>query len=396
MKLIAILSSELKEGGGFNQSINAILQVQRLSKSFFDFEVITTKKSNLFFLNQKKIISKYIKLSVIDRLILFFIHSNIFKIFLSKFRIIAPFEKKLLNFNCDLVYFVSPDRICFSFQKLNYIFSIWDLAHRDNPEFPEVRYFNEFSNRDYLYKFSLSKAYAIVVDSDLLAKKASFSYGVDIDRFIVMPFSPSPFIKKVKNNSTAIFLKYDIKDNYLLYPAQFWPHKNHIRIIQALNLIKTKNMRNVPSVIFIGSDKGNLNYIKNAIFESKLEKYVKILGFVPPDELGYFYQNSMGVIMPTYFGPTNLPPLEAWLYGRPLIYSSHLSLQSKNAALYSDPDSATDLAKAIIKISDKKIKALLVKEGFKIIKSINSDRYLSEKLLLDKICRFKSRSECWE
>ena len=33
------------------------------------------------------------------------------------------------------------------------------------------------------------------------------------------------------------------------------------------------------------------------------------------------YKNSLALVMPTYFGPTNIPPLEAFALGVPVLYS---------------------------------------------------------------------------
>ena len=59
--------------------------------------------------------------------------------FLKKIEKYSPFEKKLIAHQIDLVYFLSPTSLALSLEKLNYITTLWDLCHRDNPEFPEVR-----------------------------------------------------------------------------------------------------------------------------------------------------------------------------------------------------------------------------------------------------------------
>jgi glycosyltransferase involved in cell wall biosynthesis len=69
------------------------------------------------------------------------------------------------------------------------------------------------------------------------------------------------------------------------------------------------------------------------------------------------------LVMPTYFGPTNLPPLEAWTVGRPLIYPRHLAAQVGDAAGLFDVDDARSLATAIARLDDSEQVDRLVANG---------------------------------
>ena len=48
MKIIAILDNAIGAGGGFDQGLNAINQMQRLSINRFDFEVFKILYNELF------------------------------------------------------------------------------------------------------------------------------------------------------------------------------------------------------------------------------------------------------------------------------------------------------------------------------------------------------------
>jgi glycosyltransferase involved in cell wall biosynthesis len=71
-----------------------------------------------------------------------------------------------------------------------------------------------------------------------------------------------------------------------------------------------------------------------------LTNNVKIFNFLSNEEIKYAYKNAVALVMPTYFGPTNIPPLDAWANELPVIYSNHLSEQTSDAALYVDPNSS--------------------------------------------------------
>ena len=138
MKIIAIIEKPITYGGGFNQALNAIQQMNRLSIDKFEFSVVNTTKENIIHLKQLKIESDYIKITFFDRLLSKLYTGRIWSLIFSKLKIITPFEKCLIHKDCDLVYFVEQYSRAESLQNLNFIATVWDLCHRDQLEFPEV------------------------------------------------------------------------------------------------------------------------------------------------------------------------------------------------------------------------------------------------------------------
>jgi glycosyltransferase involved in cell wall biosynthesis len=397
MKVIAILDNLIGMGGGFDQSLNAIVQMQRLSSSRFEFEVLTIDMENVDFLRRLGIKATTLKMTILDRFVIRFSQSRLWKKVQIRYKLIGPLEQKLLDLGCDVVYFISPTgALLASLQKLNYITTLWDLCHRETPEFPEVRYFDAFFSREQNFKHTLGPALLILTESERLADIASQYYGINRDRFLAMPLSPTTFIQDVHAiNKEGILEKYGFKEKYFFYPAQFWPHKNHIRILQAL--VKLRDIHGwTPKVVFTGKDYGNLNYIKNFTKINRIEEQVDILGFVPSEDLRGLYENAMAVVMPSYFGPTNIPPLESWSLGVPLIYSSQLAEQAGNAALLVDPDSSEELVSAMLQCRKLDVRAQLIRAGYIRFAEISKQRKTAEKKLIISLERFQVRRQCWE
>ena len=65
-----------------------------------------------------------------------------------------------------------------------------------------------------------------------------------------------------------------------------------------------------------------------AISAHGLTDQISIIGFVDSAELAALYRGAAALVMPTYFGPTNLPPLEAWAVGTPVIYPEAFKAQA--------------------------------------------------------------------
>ncbi len=395
IKIIAILDNSIGAGGGYDQALNAIVQIKKLSRGRFNFEVVTTHKVNLKFLRQIDITATTIKVTAIDKLIAKISQNGIWHSIQYRLRIIGPLEKKLIHMGCDLVYFLTPSNLPLALQKLNYINTAWDFCHRETPEFPEVRNFNIFSIREKIYKTILGGALFTLTDSHKSSKAASNYYGVDQSRFVDMPFGASPLLEGAGHlTDCEVLEKYTLKQGYFFYPAQFWAHKNHIRILQALIILRNKyNWR--PVVVFSGRDYGNLGHIKKFIKNYDLVDQVKVLGFVPHEDLKGLYQNSVGVVMPTYFGPTNLPPLEAWNLGVPLIYSAEFYDQAKGAAILVNPDDANELSDALYSIQNLDLCNHLKSAGKKRLEEIEAERKVAEKRMCQLIESYSRRRESW-
>jgi len=108
-----------------------------------------------------------------------------------------------------------------------------------------------------------------------------------------------------------------VSRRYFFYPAQFWPHKNHLVILLALfNLVLKQDsvLADNLKIVFCGSDRGNLRSIKQYATELGIADRVLFLDFVSTDKLNFLYSSCLALIYPSFFGPDNLPPLEAMMH----------------------------------------------------------------------------------
>ena len=394
MKVIAVLEDDAASGGGFNQALNAVLQMRNLCAGRYEFEVMTTRESNAVLLGKLGVRAEVFAFSVADKLLSYLASSPWWQAAQVRLRLTGPFEKRLLRRGCDLVYFVTPSPRASALQRLNYITTVLDLCHRDTPEFPEVRAFAEFELRERLYRTSLPAAIAVLTDSPALAETAARRYGVDRERFIPMPFAPAPFLEDAASaDKAAVLGRYRLGEGYYFYPAQFWAHKNHIRILQALVLLKERG--HAARAAFAGGDKGNRPHLEAFVASAGLRDQVRFLGFVPAEDMRALYQGCRAVVMPTYFGPTNIPPLEAWLIGKPLIYSSHLGEQAGDAALTVDPDDPDALAQAMLACGNPETCTRLVRAGTLRLQHVEQQRKDAEAALLARLRQFEARRACW-
>ena len=394
MKVVTVLENSITAGGGFNQALNAILQMQLICKGQFEFEVFTTKLENIAHLEKFGISAVVFSFSIVDKLLAKLSCNVWWQAIQGRIKLVGSFEKKLLARGCGLVYFVTPSVIPSALQRLNYIITVWDLCHRDMPEFPEVKNFTQFYARDNYYHNHLSPAVLVLADSVQLADAISRRYGVDRERVLPMPFAPAPFLDSERaTDIDEVLKKYSLVEGYFFYPSQFWAHKNHIRILEALLIL---NESGIPfTVVFAGGDQGNRGYIERFVKQHNLNNQVRFLGFVDAEDMRGLYEGCIAVVMPTYFGPTNLPPLEAWMIGKPLIYPLQFVSQAGNAAILIDPDDAYDLADAMKACLNKQRCEEMAMKGRMRLQEIDLRRKESEGELLVRLIQFEKRLRCW-
>lgn len=263
-------------------------------------------------------------------------------------RWLSPLERLLRRLKVDLAFFPSPDRRAMQLYTHSYIFTIMDLAHLEHPEFPEVSGLGEFERREQLFTATARKAVALIADSEPARRMIVERYGVPESRVFAAPFLASSTVREFKadpQTATAIRRRYGIKSPYIFYPAQFWGHKNHKYIVRALGEMRTRYGW-APQAVFCGSDKGMLGAILQMARDLGVDDLVTYCGFVAAEELPYLYQDTLALVMPTYFGPNNIPPLEAQSMGVPVCYSDFPGFREHfgNSVRYIDLDDPGTLA----------------------------------------------------
>ena len=197
--------------------------------------------------------------------------------------------------SCGVDLMIYPESTRLSFEAgVPYIMAIHDLQHRLQPEFPEVSADGEWERREYRFRNGARCAMLLLADSEVGKEDIlNFygSYGVTPDKVKVLPFLPACYLatdlSRVERERVRTI--YRLPERYLFYPAQFWPHKNHARIVQALGLLKQEHNLDIP-VVFCGSNAGEIRertFREVMSLSSQLgrEKQIHYLGYVPDEDM---------------------------------------------------------------------------------------------------------------
>jgi glycosyltransferase involved in cell wall biosynthesis len=402
MRIAVLFDQTIQLGGGFNQSLSIANLLRDNRSADYEFFFITTDRVIYEEFKKCGIHLHYIRISIIDKFIAALINNNLIFSILKKFNLSSKhkFVTYLNKRRIDLVYFTFHSPLALNLKHHNYILTVFDLCHRDYLEFPEVRENNTFEKREIFYKKCAPKAIKILTDSEMGRQNLIRRYRLDDDRIVTFPFLPARSViisdEDYHKNYVDIKNKYNIPGDYIYYPAQFWPHKNHIYIIDGIKRLLDKyNVR--LNAVFSGSDKGNLKYILKYAKRIGIEDQIFYTGFVPSQEIPYLYKQSTALVMPTYFGPTNIPPLEAFALGVPVLYSNLPGLrdQVENAALLLDLSNPESMAKNLMKLNNNNdLKQKLIANGFELFSSLmDTSHWMKLKNIFDD---YEVIMKCWK
>jgi glycosyltransferase involved in cell wall biosynthesis len=138
------------------------------------------------------------------------------------------------------------------------------------------------------------------------------------------------------------------KGRFLLYPANFWPHKNHRALIAAHHQFRQDHPDSDLMVVCTGAPSEAMRDV--AAYAAALSPgSFSFAGYVSDAELVSLLQASAALIYPSLYEGFGMPILEAMAIGKPVLCSNVASLPevAGDAAVLFDPNRVDEIAAAI-------------------------------------------------
>lgn len=236
-----------------------------------------------------------------------------------------------------------------------------DLQHLHYPAFFGLaeRYWRERTYRAYCVQ-----ATEVVMMSHWGKQDIVSRYGLAPDKVAVIaggavnadyaPLSPQ--------QALALRVRLKLPPAFLLYPAQAFEHKNHLRLFEALGLLKAQGLE-LP-LICTGGLRPRVAQLRERA--AALGIGVSFTGYLAPAELRSLYEMARGLVFPSKFEGWGLPVTEAFEAGLPVACARATSLpeHTGDAALLFDPDDAVDMAAALKRLwSEEALRGGLAAKG---------------------------------
>ncbi len=267
------------------------------------------------------------------------------KVWLRGAPLFFPVVRAIANKNCDLWIFPRQD-IWSSRFPVPALAAVHDLMHHYEQHFPEVGGLGRQHYRQRYMQELVNCSLGILVDSPVGKQHVLESFKADPEKVFTLPYVPPAYIYESKVSSD-FDSKYHLTGKFLFYPAEFWPHKNHFRLIDAMARIRVScsDIR----LILAGYFGKGYSRVRSHVEKLGLHDHVHFAGYLPEADMPEFYRRARALVFPTFFGPTNIPPLEAFALGCPVAASGIYGMpeQLGDAALLFDPRSEQEMADCI-------------------------------------------------
>jgi glycosyltransferase involved in cell wall biosynthesis len=261
------------------------------------------------------------------------------------------FQRSLDEQGIEFVWFASH---YFEECEQPYMATVWDLAHIVYPWFPEVGAEGEWERRQHYFERYLGRPARVIVPNEALTGLLVNAFPMPRERVVEIPFAtPEWALEPHPHDDGEVLRRHGIEEPFLFYPAQFWAHKNHITGLRALRELNAG--RDTPlSLVFVGSDKGTLEHVRSVAAELGVADQVHFLGFIEQGDLVSLYGRAHALLYLSFFGPSNLPPLEACALGCPVVCADvpGMRIQLGDAAAFAAPTDVAGFAAAVRRLDD--------------------------------------------
>jgi len=163
-----------------------------------------------------------------------------------------------------------------------------------------------------------------------------------------------------------------VPGRYLLYPANFWRHKNHELLLTAFGIYRAAHPQSDLKLVLTGAGPGGAPPRRDELMEAArrmgLAGWVVFAGYLPDADFAALLTGCAAMIFPSLFEGFGMPVLEAMAAGVPVACGNLTSLPEiagrPPAALLFDPRRPAEIVEAIERLeSDPAWRAGLIERG---------------------------------
>jgi glycosyltransferase involved in cell wall biosynthesis len=304
---------------------------------------------------------------------------NLFQVFQT--RLGYDLAGEIESLEPDLVHFPQSvmDPLTLS---LPCVLTLHDIQQEYYPEFFTA---HELGFRRRTYRPSAEKASLIITDSGFtkqtLVEKYQvpatkiYSISMGVNHTVFSPHHPQEELQRLRE-------KYCLPEQFAFYPANTWPHKNHVRLVRAWTLLGRRARADCPLVLTGKAREGHKSFLAE-VERLGLQREILYLGYVPRREMPLLYAVASFLIFPSLFEGFGLPVLEAMASGCPVACSSLTAPPeiAGGAALLFDHYSEEEIAEAARRlIEDGEIRQVLRQRGLERAREFSWEKTAQETL----------------
>jgi glycosyltransferase involved in cell wall biosynthesis len=260
---------------------------------------------------------------------------------------------------------------------------IYDLQHKEYPDFFSIE---EIAYRDFTFMDACKKSNFLVAISNFSRDKA-ISFGkLQTTKIKTIYIRTAMRFGLSTSENIYFFSNLGIKPKrFLLYPANFWKHKNHEILISAFKLASQMTLDEDIKLICTGSPGDRKDDLVAMSSKAGMSNRILFPGYLSNDELHSLINNSLGLIFPSLYEGFGMPIMEAMAAGVPVACSNISSLPeiALDSAILFDPHDSVQVAEAIVAlVSNDKLRSKLISSGLERAAEFSDVRKMAVEYLM--------------
>ena len=260
---------------------------------------------------------------------------------------------------------------------------IYDLQYYYYPQFfsSEERIIRENN-----YKETCRLADRLICISEFVRETVLKNSNLLPEQVVSIPIRLFGRLKKPTLNAVSTVLQRHglVKNEFLLYPANFWPHKNHPMLFTAFSMFRSRHPESKLHLVCTGSPDDRMGTLKEVTRRMGMAAWVYFAGFLSEEEFAAVLTSCKALIFPSLYEGFGMPVLEAMAFGKPVLCSNVTSLPevAGDGALYFDPKKPTDILSAIEDILQKpELVKRLINRGYERTASLGDAEKMAQEYL---------------
>ena len=256
----------------------------------------------------------------------------------------AEIDARLDKFGVDVVHFTYP--VTWPTRR-PFIFEPHDIQQHHFPEFfsPDV-----LAWRKKTYGAGIRDAAFVVCGTWWTKRDIMRWYGVGPDKVAVVPRSSAMGRAEVSRAAEKRLAgAAGLTRPFMFYPAMTFPHKNHLRLFEAMARLRDERGLNLRLVCTGRSYAPFHAELEAAVGGLGLEDQVRFLGVVSDELLATCYRRARFVVFPSLLEGHSQSLLEALWHGRAIVAAGQSSIPETvgGAGLLFDGERVDQMAEAI-------------------------------------------------
>lgn len=253
-------------------------------------------------------------------------------------------DRTLRARNVRVVHFPTPQ---FFGTGLPYLYEPWDLQYLHYPEFFTAE---EYAWRDATYRTGCERARLVVTATRWVKDDIVQRFGIEPERVAAIPRASlvaSVELSAARREALAQELR--LPADFIFYPAMSFAHKNHLRLFQALALLRERDGIRIDLVMSGRPHRPFWPTVEREMERLRLGAQVRVLGAVSDEVLTFLYSKAQFMVFPSLFEGLGLPLLEAMRHGLPIVAARETCIPEVvgKAAILFDGKDVEDMAAAI-------------------------------------------------